>query len=78
MMNKLRGALRSVTIWVNGLMLALFPFADQIAQGIHDNLPELAQYLPANTFKALGLAVVVFNIYQRTRTKASLAEKGAS
>lgn len=75
--SKLRGALRSTTIWVNGLLLAAYQFSDQIVQGVHDSLPELAQYLPANTFKAIGLVVVVFNIYQRTRTSKSLAEKGA-
>ena len=75
-MDKLRGALRSMTMWINGIFLALFPFADQMVQGIHDNLPDLGQYLPANIFKAVGIAVVLFNIYQRTRTKQSLAEKG--
>lgn len=77
MMNKLRGALRSVTMWVNGIFLAAYPFADSVIQGVHDSLPDLAQYLPANMFKAVGLAVIVFNIYQRTRTTKSLAEKGS-
>ena len=77
MMDKLRGAFHSVTMWVNGVFLALFPFADSLIQGIHDNLPDLSQYLPANVFKVLGVAVVVFNIYQRTRTTESLADKGA-
>lgn len=76
-MDKIKGALRSVTIWVNGVFLALFPFADSIIQGIHDNLPDLSQYLPADVFKVIGVAVVVFNIYQRTRTNQSLADKGA-
>jgi hypothetical protein len=74
---KLRGALRSATMWVNGLFLAAYPFADQIVQGVQENLPGLAQYLPANVFKTVGLAVILFNIYQRTRTSKSLAEKGA-
>jgi len=76
MMNKLRGALRSATMWVNGLFLAAYPFADQIIAGVRDNLPALAEYMPANVFKAVGLAVILFNIYQRTRTTKSLAEKG--
>lgn len=77
MIAKLRGALRSATIWVNGLLLALFPFADEIVQGVRENLPLLAQYLPADVFKTVGLIVVVFNILQRTWTSKSLAEKGA-
>lgn len=74
---KLRGALRSVTMWVNGLFLAAYPFADQIVQAVNDNLPALQPYLPASAPKAIGLAAVLFNIYQRTRTTQSLAEKGA-
>lgn len=78
---KLQGALRSVTVWVNGLFLAFVPFADQIITavmtGVRDHLPELAPYLPENWFKAVGIAVVIFNIYQRARTSTSLAEKGA-
>lgn len=75
-MNKLRGALKSLTMWVNGLFLAAFTYSDDIIHGVQDNLPDLAQYMPANVFKAVGLAVVLFNIYQRTRTKASLESKG--
>jgi hypothetical protein len=77
MMNKLRGALRSATMWVNGLFLAAYPFAGDIVLAVRENLPGLAEYLPANIYQAVGLAVVIFNIYQRTRTKESLAEKGA-
>lgn len=78
MKNILRGAWRSVTIWVNGVALAVMPFADAIADGISANLPGLGDYLPANVFKGLGLVVIVFNIFQRTRTSKSLADKGAS
>ncbi len=74
---KIRGALRSVTMWVNGLFLAVYPFAEEIIVAVQENMPTLAEYLPANVFKAVGLAVVIFNIYQRWRTKQSLAEKGA-
>ena len=76
MVNKLRGAMRSVTIWVNGVLLAAYPFADELIGGVRENLPVLSEYLPTNMFKAIGLSVVVFNIYQRMRTKKSLEEKG--
>lgn len=74
---KIRGALRSVTVWVNGMLLAAWPFADQIIQGVRDNLPALQPYLPEDVFRNVGLAVVIFNIYQRARTSKSLAEKGS-
>lgn len=75
-MKTLKGALKSVTIWVNATLLAIFPFANDILLGIQDNLPQLAQYLPTNMFKTLGFIVVVFNILQRTITTQSLRSKG--
>lgn len=75
-MKTLKGALKSVTIWVNATLLAIFPFANDILLGIQDNLPQLAQYLPENMFKTLGFIVVVFNIFQRTITTQSIKVKG--
>ena len=75
-MNKIRGAFKSLTMWVNGLFLAAFPFANEIVSGVQDNLPQMSQYIPENIFKTLGVIVVVFNIYLRVRTKRSLEEKG--
>lgn len=75
-MNKIRGAFKSLTIWVNGILLSIFPFANDITSGIQENLPQLGQYLPENIFKTLGLAVVVFNIWLRVRTTHSLEAKG--
>lgn len=75
---KLLGALRSVTIWVNALFLAAYPFASEIAAGLQDAMPTLMEYLPTNIYKGIGIAVVVFNLYQRTRTSKSLTEKGAA
>ncbi len=75
-MNKLKGALRSTTIWVNGVLLAILSFAGEIVAAAQFYMPELAQYLPADIYRWLGVAIVVFNMYQRTRTKKSLAEKG--
>lgn len=78
MRNKLRGAARSITIWINGLFLAAWPFADQIMQGIRDNLPAIQPYVTESVYRYVGLAVVAFNIVQRARTKLSLDQKGAS
>jgi hypothetical protein len=75
-MNKIRGAFKSLTMWVNGLFLAAFPFANDIVSGVQDNLPQMAQYVPDNIFKTVGMVVVVFNIYLRVRTKQSLEVKG--
>lgn len=72
---KLRGALRSMTMWFNGLLLAAWPFAEQIVGGMREYMPELQPYLPADVFKWVGLAVVVLNIALRVRTTRALDEK---
>jgi len=73
----IRGALRSVTMWVNAAALAILPFTDALVAGIAANLPALADYMPDNAFKALSGALIVFNIFQRTRTTKALADKVA-
>jgi hypothetical protein len=62
MIEHLKAELRTVRAWVNTLLLALFPFADQIVAAANDNLPALAPYLPANVYKWVGLALVLFNM----------------
>lgn len=58
----LRTVWKSFTVRLNAVLLILYPFADQIINGVHDHLPEMAPYLPANVFRAVGLALVVYNI----------------
>jgi hypothetical protein len=65
---------KSFTMWLNGTLLVLYPFADQIIAGVHDHLPELAPYLPANVFQAVGLALVVYNIVHGARVAAKAAK----
>lgn len=77
MKNKLRGALRSMTIWVNTIFLALLANADFIALALSENLPFLGSVLRAELVQALSIALGLFNLYQRARTSKSLAEKGA-
>ncbi len=74
-LEQLRAARRSFTVWLNAALLAAYPFADAIIVAVRDNLPELAQYLPANVFRAVGLALVIYNIVHGTR--AAVKAKGA-
>lgn len=69
----LHAARKSFTVWMNATLLAMYPFADQIIAGVHDNLPDLAPYLPANIFRAVGLALVVYNIVHGARVAAKAA-----
>jgi hypothetical protein len=67
LLDHLRAARHSFTVWLNAVLLAVYPFADQIIAGVRDNLPDLAPYLPANVFRAVGLALVVYNIVHAAR-----------
>lgn len=73
---KLRGAARSVTMWVNGILVVVFPFTEMILDAVRDQLPAMQPYLPSNIYQYVGIVVVIFNMYQRTQTTKSLAEKG--
>lgn len=72
--DQLRAARRSFTVWLNAVLLAAYPFADAIIAALHANLPELAQYLPANVFRAVGLALVIYNIVHGARAAAAKAK----
>jgi hypothetical protein len=73
-LDHLRAARKSFTVWLNGTLLILSPFADQIIAGVHDHLPELAPYMPENMFRAVGLALVVYNIVHGARVAAKAAK----
>ena len=71
-MDHLRGALRSATIWVNGLAgagIAALPT-------LREEFPSLESYLSHDTYhNAMGVLVLA-NLALRVKTKASLAAKG--
>lgn len=71
MMEKLKGAWKSLTIWFNGVVLAVIPLIDTVKE----NLPALGQYLTPENLKTIGLAVLVLNIALRFKTNKSLADK---
>ncbi len=70
-MEKLKGAWKSLTIWFNGVVLAIVPMIDTVKE----NLPALGQYMTPENLKVVGLAVLVLNIVLRFKTNRSLAEK---
>lgn len=71
MIDHIKGAWRSLTIWLNGLILALLPALDYAK----DSLPQLADYLTPEHYKTIMLAVVGLNIALRFKTNGSLADK---
>lgn len=74
MSNAIRGALRSLTIWVNGLAAA----ALAAAPVLQDSFPALQPYLGPDAYKYGMGAIVLANVLLRIRTSTSLADKGAS
>ncbi|MFS2027626.1 hypothetical protein [Massilia sp. CT11-137] len=74
-LDHIRAARKSFTVWMNAVLLAAYPFADSIIDALRDNLPDLAPYLPANVFRAVGLALVVYNIVHGARAAAKAAKE---
>ena len=68
---RLRRAHKSLTIWVNGILLAALP----VFEYAKDSLPQIKDFLGAETYKTIGLIVVVANIALRFRTTKALDEK---
>lgn len=64
----LRAELRKYSTWFYASLLAILPYADSIVAAIATNMPALAEYLPANVYKALGVLIVVVNIVRSART----------
>ncbi len=75
MIEKLKSAWRSKTIWFNTLgaaaLVALPSALDQLAAA----MPQLHEYLPENTYKTVGAIAVGGNIVLRFLTKLPLEAK---
>lgn len=68
---KLKGCLRSLTIWFNGVMgtvIIALPFAQ-------DNFPALETYLSHELYRYLMGAIVAINLLLRFKTKLPLEAK---
>ena len=73
-LDHIRAARKSFTVWLNATLLIAYPFADSIIAAVRDNLPALEPYLPVNMFRAVGLALVVYNIVHGARVAAKAAK----
>jgi cytochrome b561 len=72
-MNQLRGSLKSVTMWFNGILGA----AVVALPTLMESFPAMEGYLSHKAYHAMMGAIIVGNILLRVKTSASLAEKGA-
>lgn len=71
MLAKLRKAWKSWTIWFNSTVLAVVAFLPDLTT----SLPQAQEFLTPDTYRALGLAVLVINLALRFKTSTSLAQK---
>lgn len=72
-LNHLRGALRSATVWVNGMAgagIAALPV-------LRDNFPSMEQYLDHQVYRYAMGGIVAANLLLRMKTSKSLADKGS-
>lgn len=73
---KAKKSWKSFTIWFNGIMLSIVPFAEWIVSFANDTLPMIQDYIGYQSFKTgMIVIVVVGNIILRFKTSQSLAEK---
>lgn len=73
---KAKKSWKSLTIWFNGIMLSVVPFADYVLDFANDILPMIQSYITDKQFKTSMIVVVVIgNIILRFKTSQSLAEK---
>lgn len=69
--DKIKGAWRSWTIWVNTIFAATLAALPML----QDALPQLAPYVPETHYKVLMGVVIAANILLRFKTGSSLADK---
>ena len=70
-MKWLKGSLKSLTIWFNGILLALLPLMEYLK----DSLPQLQEWLGPDLYRTVGLIVVIGNILLRYKTNKPVSEK---
>jgi len=71
MIDKLKGAVHSFTIWFNGILAAVMGALPILLE----SLPGLQQYVPDNIYKHLMLVALVGNMLLRFKTSKPLNEK---
>jgi hypothetical protein len=70
-MSSLKNCWKSVTIWFNGVCLALLPTIDFLK----DNVPAMQEYVDATAYKWVMGGIVLANILLRFKTTTGLAQK---
>ena len=72
-MKWIKGAVKSVTMWFNGVAVAFVLAAPEIINIV----PQMKPYLTDARFEQTMLVVLIGNILLRVKTKSSLKDKTA-
>lgn len=72
---KLVGAVRSKTIWLNGLFLLFLDQLPNILGNLAQTLPTLQPYLGDALYRNVSLFLILGNLYLRFKTKTPLEVK---
>lgn len=75
MIEKLKGAYKSLTIWLNVVFAGLISNADLVMSSLRENLPTVSQWLNADMLKYSAYFIIGVNVLMRFRTHNSLADK---
>lgn len=71
MMDKIKGAWRSMTIWFNGVAAVVIPGLPML----QDSFPQLQPYIPDHLYQYALCLLIVANIALRFKTTTDLAAK---
>lgn len=74
-LEKLRGAIRSKTIWLNAMFLVLLDQLPTLLGNLAVTLPEIQPYLGTELYRNASLILVLGNLYLRFRTHTPLEHK---
>lgn len=62
---------KSLTMWFNGIVLTVMP----IVEISKESLPQLQEFLGVETYKVMGLSIIVVNMLLRFKTNKPLSDK---
>ncbi len=72
---KLIGALKSWTMWFNGLALTIIYALPDIVVAMPEHMASLAPYISAEHYQRIMFWVLIVNMVLRAKTNSSLRDK---
>lgn len=70
-LDRIKGSIRSLTIWINGILLALIP----LYETFKNDFVQLQPYMTDANYRKLAVLIIIGNVILRFRTTKDLADK---